>query len=97
MAVPTKQKDAVASVKKRGEKGRVSLIVAAVVAAAGSGWLYKKNPTWRTLGTTTIPTGIAVGAGGVLLGLMGKGRAGNTIAGVGLGFLLPAIAAKAGE
>ena len=92
MSVPAKQTAAVSNVKKRSERSRNTMVLTSIVTAYGSGWLYKKNPNWRTIGETNIKTGAVVGGGGVILSLLGKGRMTAVIGGVGLGFLLPTLA-----
>lgn len=63
----------------------MTLAMAAVVAGAAGGYLYAKNPALKTIGTTAIPTDIAVGAVGVVLGLFGRGP--DWLGGAGVGRL----------
>ena len=73
------------------------MVVTAAVAAYGGGWLLAKNPAMETIGDTQIKTGVAIGAVGTFLGMFGRGRMSDTIGGVGLGFLLPALATMGRE
>ena len=92
MAVPKKQTEAVSRAKTTGMRKRNQMVLTGAAAAYGSGWLFKKNPQFATIGNTNISTGMAIGATATFLGMFGRGRMAATIGGVGLGFLFPALA-----